>query len=302
MSGHSPHIRPRAYGVAPPGFVLPDASHVGAVRLQISDLERSLDFYQRVLGLRIVGRDGAVVALGPHGDDRPLVHLHERRGAQPVPKRGAFGLYHFAILLPERESLGRFLMHLAEVDAGRLGMADHIVSEALYLWDPDGLGIEVYADRPREMWQYPDREVIMATDPLDTESLVAAAGATRWAGMPFGTRMGHMHLHVGDLARADAFYHRGLGLEKMVWSYPSALFLAAGGYHHHLGLNTWSPGPSARDDQARLMEWELVVPDWAAAEAAARSLRTNGYESDESTEHVSVSDPWGTRLRVVAGE
>ena len=120
--------------------------------------------------------------------------------------------------------------------------------------------------------------------------------------MPAGTRMGHMHLHVGDLTRADAFYHVGLGLEKMVWSYPGALFLAAGGYHHHLAVNTWSPGPSARDDQARLIEWELLVPDRAAAEGAATSLRVSGHEVEESGGSFSASDPWSTRLRIVVGE
>jgi len=288
--------------VAPPDFVLPEASHVGAVRLQISDLERSLAFYQQVLGLTIVGREGNVVALGPQGDERVLVYLHERPGAERVPKRGVFGLYHFAILVPNRADLGRFLKHLTAVDAGRMGMADHLVSEALYLWDPDGLGIEIYADRPREMWRHPGLEVLMATDPLDTESLVTAAGSTVWSGMPSGTRMGHVHLHVGDLTIADGFYHVGLGLEKMVWSYPGALFLAAGGYHHHLAVNTWSPGPSARDDQARLIAWDLLVPDRGAAEAAAASLRTNGHGVEESEGHFSATDPWGTRLRIVVGE
>jgi catechol 2,3-dioxygenase len=131
-------------------------------------------------------------------------------------------------------------------------MADHLVSEALYLSDPDGLGIEVYADRPRHTWRHHERQLAMASDPLDVPSLIAAAGGAVWDGAPPGTTMGHVHLHVGSLADAEAFYHRALGLDKTVWNYPGALFLAAGGYHHHLGTNTWSPGPGPSADRAQL--------------------------------------------------
>ena len=157
---------------------------------------------------------------------------------------GQLGLYHFAILLPDRAALGRFVAHLARIGE-RAGASDHLVSEALYLSDPDGLGIEVYADRPRATWRYDgQRQLAMDTRPLDLNSLVQAAGGEPWTGMPAGTVMGHVHLHVGDIERAAAFYHAALGLDKVVWSYPGALFLSAGGYHHHVGLNTWA-GPGA---------------------------------------------------------
>jgi catechol 2,3-dioxygenase len=287
----------RLYGIRPPGFVLPEDTYVGSVQLQVADLDRSLDYYVRVLGLRVLEQNGQSAVLGSHGG-RVLVRLHATRGIHLAPKQGAFGLYHFAILLPDRAHLGRFIAHLMRAHPGRLGMADHLVSEALYLWDPDGLGIEVYADRPRESWRHENRELVMATDPLDAASVMAAGGAAPWDGMPDGTTMGHMHLHVGDIERAEAFYHVGLGLEKTVWSYPGALFLAAGGYHHHLGVNTWSPGPSARADQARLMEWELVLPDAGAAQAAASSLRATAASVEDTGAGWLAADPWGTMVRI----
>lgn len=175
-----------------------------------------------------------------------MVVLRSRPDVTPA-QRGAFGLYHFALLLPDRAALGRFAAHLA-AEHIRVGMADHFVSEASYLTDPDGLGIEVYADRPRATWQYRDLEVVMATDPLDLAGVIAAARGELWNGVPQDTTMDHVHLHVGNLDDAEAFYHRALGFDKTVWSYPGALFLSAGGYHHHLGTNVWAPGPAPRPD------------------------------------------------------
>jgi catechol 2,3-dioxygenase len=284
------------YGIAPAGFRLPEPTRIGAVRLQVRDLERSIGYYERVLGLRVASRSADTAALGA-ASGAPFITLHAKPGIKPVPRRGAFGLYHFAILLPERETLGRFAAHLSRLDA-RVGMADHLVSEALYLTDPDGLGIEVYADRPRSVWRHNGRELVMATDPLDVAGLVAAGGHEPWQGAPAGTTMGHVHLHVGDLDDADAFYHGALGFDKTVWSYPGALFFSAGGYHHHLGTNTWSPGPSAADDEARLLEWEIVVPGSEEVARAARSLRGAGYAADTSDRGVLTADPWGTRVRV----
>jgi catechol 2,3-dioxygenase len=176
------------------------------------------------------------------------------------------------------------------------------VSEALYLHDPDGLGIEVYADRPRDTWQSSNGEIRMATLPLDVAGLVAAASGESWSGMPVGTAMGHVHLHVGDLSRASQFYHDALGLDTMVWSYTGALFMAAGGYHHHLGLNTWA-GPdaiAARDDEARLLAWQLILPDAPAVVAALQSVRANGFDVRDADGGWFAADPWGTTLHVVA--
>lgn len=289
----------RPYGVAPPGFRLPDDAHPGVVRLQVRDLVRSVEYYEHVIGLRVRDRDARSASLGA-ADGPPLVELREKPGVEPVPRHGAYGLYHFAILLPDRASLGRFLMHAANAEHGRLATADHLVSEAVYLWDPDGLGIEVYADRPRDTWRHANRQLVMATDPLDVDALIALATDRAWDGAPTGTTMGHVHLHVGDLVRAEAFYSATLGFDKIVWGYPGALFLSAGGYHHHLGLNTWSPGPSARDDQARLLEWSLVVPDAGADADAAHSLRAAGHVVEQEDGAWTAIDPWGTRVRIVA--
>jgi len=177
-------------------------------------------------------------------------------------------------------------------------MADHLVSEALYLWDPDGLGIEVYADRPRDTWQHRDGELVMATDPLDIQSVVAAGRGEVWTGAPEGTTMGHVHLHVGSLDEAETFYHRGLGFDKTVWSYPGALFMASGGYHHRVATNTWSSGPAASAREARLLAWELTVPSDPDVEAAAQNLRGAGHDVEEAENGVSAADPWGTRVHI----
>ena len=287
----------RPYGIPPPGFRLPDATRVGAVHLQIGDLLRSIDYYRDVLGLHVLDRGVEFAGLGAFGGDRPLVWLYAKTGVKPAPRRGAFGLYHFAILLPYRAALGQFAEHLSRTGI-RVGMADHLVSEALYLTDPDGLGIEVYADRPRNTWRHRDREVAMTTEALDIQAVIAAGRDHVWNGAPIGTTIGHMHLHVGNLEEAEAFYHRALGFDKTVWSYPGALFFSAGGYHHHLGANTWSPGPPAGDDEARLLEWELSVPSEEDAVATARSLRGAGYAAENAGSSWTTADPWGTRLRI----
>src|SRR5512141_207749 len=198
-------------GIAPPGFRLPDDTRIGRVRLQVSDLKRSISYYETVLGMRVLRQSAGSAEMGPHGEDRTLIELSEKSGARQVPRRGLLGLYHFAVLLPDRSALGRFIAHLAEIGA-YAGMSDHLVSEAVYLTDPDGLGIEVYADRPRGAWRHEGRQLVMATEPLDVEDLVRAAGPGKWTGMPAGTVIGHVHLFVGDLEAAAAFYHAGLGL------------------------------------------------------------------------------------------
>jgi catechol 2,3-dioxygenase len=250
--------------------------------------------------MRLIQRTDDSVGLGAYGEDREIVHLRQLESARPVPKRGLLGLYHFAILLPDRASLGRFVAHLAEIGA-RAGMSDHAVSEAVYLTDPDGLGIEVYADRPRDAWRYDERQLHMTTNPLDVDDLVRAAGAEKWTGMPPGTVLGHVHLYVDDIDKAAAFYHDALGFDKVVWSYPGALFLSAGGYHHHLGTNTWAKGaPRASDADARLLEWEIIVPTPRDAEEAARHVKNAGYEVKAEAGEWVLTDPWGTSLRLVA--
>jgi len=265
------------YGIAPPGYRLPDATRLGRVCLQVADLDRSLGFYHGLVGLRLLRREDGMAELGAPGSDEVLVELRERPGARPVPHRGLIGLYHFAILLPDRAALGRFLRHLGKSGV-RAGMSDHLVSEALYLTDPDGLGLEVYADRPRSTWLHHDRQLAMTTAPLDIRAVLPEGGDEPWTGMPAGTVIGHIHLYVDDIETGAAFYHERIGFDKVVWSYPGALFVSAGGYHHHLGMNTWAAGsPVANDEDARLLEWEIVAP---------------GAESSVQ------QDPWGTSVRI----
>lgn len=295
------------FGVAPPGFRLPAATRVGAVHLQVADLERSLRFYQQTLGFRALEPEGA----GEEGVARlfardggqprtvaaaPLVHLRAQAGTRPA-RRGGLGLYHFAILLPDRGSLGALLAHLDRSGAA-FGGGDHLVSEALYLADPDGLGIEVYADRPRESWRVRGGELVMTTEAIDADGLLREAAGRAWEGLPPGTRIGHVHLSVGDLKEAEAFYHRALGFDKVVWSYPGALFFSAGGYHHLLGTNTWGRGGPAAEDEARLLSWELQLPAVQDVAAASRSLEAAGYAVEpDAAEGFRAADPWGQVVR-----
>ena len=295
----TPSLSPVA-GARPPGYRLPDASRIGRVRLQVAELARSLDYYQQVLGLRVLEQAAGSATLGAHGDDAPLVELHARAGATPVPRRGRLGLFHFALLLPDRAALGRFVSHLAAIGV-RAGASDHLVSEALYLYDPDGLGIEVYADRPRESWKVTNGEIAMTTVALDLDAVVGAAGGEPWTGMPAGTRMGHVHLSVSDIPTASAFYHEAVGFDRIVWSYPGALFMSVGGYHHHLGTNTWAAGsPVAGPGDARLLEWELQLPDASDVDAVSASLSAAGHVVERDGADAVVRDPWGTRVRFLA--
>jgi catechol 2,3-dioxygenase len=219
-------------------MTLPADARIGQISLTVRDLDRSVAFYRDVLGFEETAA-GAVVTLAPPGG-RTLIELHENTNAVPKPRRSS-GLFHFAILVPSRAALGRSLRRLAEKQWPISGAADHLVSEALYLNDADGLGIEIYRDQPRDKWRVtPGGELAMATDPLDLQSVYEEPGAEApWNGLEAATVMGHVHLHVPHLDSAEAFYCGRIGFEPMVRGYPGALFVAAGGYHHHVGLNTW---------------------------------------------------------------
>ena len=274
------------------GAVLPATLRLGAVHLIVTDLDRSVAFYQDSLGLRLHRRDGAVAALGA-GD---LVVLHEEPAARP-PGRHA-GLFHFALLYPSRDELARAVQRLALTRTAISGASDHGVSEAIYLSDPDGNGIELYCDRPRDAWPpaAPGERVGMFTRALDLDGLLATAAGDeppRHAGR--GLRMGHVHLHVGDLAAARDFYAGVLGFEEMT-TYPGALFVAARGYHHHVGLNTWrgegvGPAPSGT---VGLREWTLELDSDALAALRARLAAAGLGDGDVA------ADPSGNRVRITA--
>jgi catechol 2,3-dioxygenase len=289
-------------GIGTPGFRLPAEVRIGAVALQVADLDRSLGFYEKVLGFRLIAREdtpgGRSARLGAQEGERVLLELREKPGVRSVPRRGRLGIYHFAVLLPTRQDLARFLRHATALGV-HIGSSDHLVSEALYLVDPDGITVEVYRDRPRGEWTYLNGEVVAGILPLDVEDLLAAAGDQPWRGLPAGTTIGHMHFYVGEIPPAEAFYHTALGFDKIAWSMPGMLFVSAGGYHHHVGLNTWAAGsPVATDDDARLLFWELVLPDRPTTEAAAESLRRAGFGVTASDGAFLARDPWGISVRL----
>ena len=279
--------------------VLPEDLRLGPVRLRVADRRRGGEWLASVLGLSALGESGGRAVWG--GPDRvPLVELREHAGARPVPEGGRPGIYHYALLLPGRAELGGFVDHL-DREGIRFGSSDHLVSEAIYLRDPDGITVEVYADRPRAAWTRRDGELAMALDPIDRASLHEAGAAAPWRGLPAGTRMGHVHLHVGDLAAAERFYVDGLGFAVMARALRGALFVSAAGYHHHVGLNVWAASrPPAGPDDAGLDEWTMSIPEAAARDALARRLVSGGARVERSNGSLVATDPWGITVRVSA--
>lgn len=274
------------------------ATRVGVVSLTVGDLARSLLFYRSVLGLRDQpAADGSVALVAEDGF--PLLQLVELAGARPKPQR-ATGLYHFAVLLPGRQDLARWLRHVTAVDWPLQGWADHGVSEAIYLADPDGNGIEIYRDRPHDEWPVRNGQLQMVSDPLDARGLLALVDGedSLWQSMPARTTMGHIHLHVADVDAAQAFYCDVLGFDLIQRYGPSALFVSAGGYHHHIGLNTWAGqgAPPAPPASAGLRHFQIVLPDAAALDAVARRLQAAGIAYENANGAVLVSDPSSNRL------
>ncbi len=266
------------------------------VSLTVSDLERSLDYYENIIGFQTIEKSAREAVLAVDGKT-PLVKLEQPD--DPIPK-GAHqpGLYHFAILLPTRADLGSFLKHIIEKNV-RIGASDHIVSEAIYLSDPDGNGIEVYADRPASVWQAESGTIRMSTDPLDAASLLAEAEKP-WEGMPAETVMGHIHLHVVDLKTTEQFYCKGLGFD-VVFHYPQALFMSTGGYHHHIAANTWNHAREMNAkplNQVGLQWFSVVFPSEEAREEAINNLQALGYSVEPAGNGFRTNDPSGNELRL----
>jgi catechol 2,3-dioxygenase len=278
---------------------LDPATSVGRVALTVADLARARTFYERVVGLRTPAHDGERASLGPAAGGPPLVELLGDANA-PTPPARACGLFHLALLLPSRLELARALRRIVASGWPLSGASDHLVSEALYLSDPEGNGIEIYRDRPREEWRRRDGELEMATLPLDLQELAGElrGGEATDAGMT-DARIGHVHLRVADLAAAERFYADALGFEVTVRSYPGALFVAAGGYHHHVGLNTWSSagGPPRPPGTRGLHHVELLTPrPGKVAERAAAA----GYATREWDDGALVTDPFGNDVLLSA--
>lgn len=268
-----------------------DETRIGSVALSVSDLSRSLAFYQEHLGFDALTQQDGEATLGV--GEEALLHLKEKRGARAV--RGVSGLYHFAILMPSRLALARILRNFAEKETPMQGFSDHLVSEALYLADPDGNGIEVYRDRPRSQWPYQDGKLMMATDPLDLEDILSELppGDSAWTGLPAGTTIGHIHLHVSNISRGEAFYRDVLGFELITRYPPSASFLGAGGYHHHIGINVWAGvgAPPPPPDAVGLRWYTVDLPSKEARKAVVERLDSAGVDVESREQGLFLRDP-----------
>jgi catechol 2,3-dioxygenase len=269
---------------------LPNDDHIVGAHLRVIDLDDALAFYQGVLDFTIAERDGQNVSLAPSANEAPILRLTEHPDAVRKPQRST-GLYHIAILMPSRPALGQILRRMLTRRYPIGGASDHLVSEALYLSDPDGNGLEIYRDRPRSEWRMDGGQVAMATEALDVEGVLGEADEHSDAGIVPGTVMGHIHLHVGDLNRAEKFYGDLLGFDVMQRSYPGALFMAGGGYHHHLGLNTWAGKIPPPANAVGLESFTVTIPGEDAWQQAVE--RTGATVEGESA---SVRDPEGNTI------
>jgi catechol 2,3-dioxygenase len=302
---------------------LPAGTHIGAVTFRTADLPKLTDFYTQIFGLKVLSSTESKSSLGVQTDGKPvelLVLIEDKSAVQVGHSHRA--LFHAAFIVPSRAQLGQFLSHLKKSGWKLDGASDHLVSEALYLTDPDGNGLEVYRDLPRESWKFaPNGELVMALDPVDLEELMREGDqlTTPWTGMPSGTIVGHMHLQVSDISKANSFYQGIVGLDQTSGLIPSASFLSAGGYHHHLAVNTWhitgfpGPRPALLDALAAtntttdaphpsvtkvgLVNWELVIPDSDAhASLVARLKAAETFESENNA--IYGVDPDGIKMAV----
>ncbi len=281
---------------------IPASTTLGAVHLSVADLDRSTAFYEQAIGLRVREREDGRATFGAGEAD--LLVLREEPGARPA--RRASGLFHFALLLPERTDLARWLLHAVRNRVPLTGASDHFVSEALYLRDPDEHGIEIYWDRPRTSWEGQVAERL-TTEPLDTDDLLAMLGgatAHEAPDLPGGTVMGHVHLRVGDTAAAAAFYSDVLGFETMATYGAQAAFLAAGGYHHHIGLNSWESrgAGQAPPGSATLEQATIVLPDRTGLDRLADRAAAAGIEPAATEGGLLLHDPSGNSLELRAAD
>ena len=279
---------------------IPATTRMGAVHLTVGDLDRSLRYYGGQVGLGLIRREGGRASLG--AGDTELLNLVEEPGAAPAGRYT--GLFHFALLVPERADLARWLAHAARERVPLAGMSDHFVSEAIYLSDPDGHGIEIYHDRPREVWEG-QVATRLVTEPLDVGSLLRELDDPARApfdGLPAGTDMGHMHLQVADVPESIGFYRDVLGFALMAELMGSAAFLGAGGYHHHVGANVWHSrgAPPAPKGTARLLHATIVLPDADERDRVAARVAGAGREPEAREDGVLVRDPSGIDLLLAA--
>ena len=272
---------------------LPDTLRLGAVHLTVTDLDRSVSFYESAIGLRLARRDGPEAWLGAGGED--LLVLTEDPQARPAGRHA--GLYHFALLHPSRLELARAAQRLIDTQTPVSGASDHKISEAIYLPDPDGNGIELASDRPRERWGDLRDPATIGPEPLDMHDLLGLVdGREPEPKADPGLAVGHVHLHVGDVDRGLRFYRDIVGFEPMTL-FPSAAFVSAGGYHHHLAFNTWRGEgvPPAPPDVVGLRHWTVVLDD-EALNALRERADAAGIEGEEADAGLLLRDPWNNAV------
>jgi catechol 2,3-dioxygenase len=270
---------------------LPEQTSLGRVRLRVADVDRAREFYLGRLGFEERDASPNTASFGPPAGET-LVRVEGVPGTRNRPE-GTPGLYHFAILFPDRASLARAVAHLYETHWPFQGFADHGVSEAAYLADPDGNGVELYVDRPREAWPRANGRIAMYSQPLDLPSLLAEADSPGAVTAPASIRLGHVHLHVADLAQAENFWAGLIGFDVTTRDYPGALFLAAGGYHHHLGVNAWARGRNRASDVAGLLDFSIRTRSADARDAMRDRFEHQGLAVAETSEGLAVEDPDG---------
>jgi catechol 2,3-dioxygenase len=285
---------------ATPTFASRTPLHIADVGLRVRDLDRLTSFYRDVLGLFLLDRSEERAVLGAGGV--PLLELEHRAHAKPDDHREA-GLYHTAFLMPTRPDLARWILHTARNKVPLTGASDHAVSEAFYLDDPEGNGIEVYSDRPAETWQWTGDDLRITTDPLDIDDILreVAPGAA-YPGAPEGLRIGHVHLRVGDVGQAERFYRDVVGLEVTRRRH-GASFMSSGRYHHHIAGNVWhSSGAGARNEDRAGLSWlALEAADPGTFDAVKTRLAQSAPALGQTPAGIETIDPWGTRIRVLHG-
>jgi len=271
-------------------------TYVEHVNIKVESLERSLKYYQEVIGFKVLEQTATTAKFTTDGK---MSILSIEQPSQPLPKLGrTTGLYHFAILLPHRSDLARIVYHFSELGI-RIGSSDHLVSEALYLNDPDGNGIEIYVDREPSQWHWRSEEVAMTVDPLNFQDLLSNEKPEQpWKGLPAGTVMGHIHLHVADLTKAEVFYSKGLGFEVVNRYGDQALFISTGKYHHHIGLNTWNGvgAPTPPANSVGLGSFTLNFSDEEARQRVINNLEQIGSSVTVDKGVYSTIDPSGNRI------
>ncbi|WP_028401664.1 VOC family protein [Ectobacillus panaciterrae] len=271
---------------------------VGQVHLLVGNLDRSLAFYQNVLGFRLLEHSERKAVLTTDGKT-PLLTIEQPEDAVPKQPRTT-GLYHVALLLPNRSDLAKILLHLLQTKYPLQGASDHLVSEAIYLGDPDGNGIEIYTDRPSETWTWKSGQVNMATEPLNAEDLLEEAEGKEWEGLPNDTVIGHIHLQVSDIQKTEEFYCKGLGFDLVNRYGRQALFVSSGGYHHHIGLNTWNSAgaPAPARNSVGLKWFSLVLPDEEARQKVVKQLQQIDAFIAEENGVILTKDPSGNHIQL----